>query len=55
VAEGLVGVVRKTVEKDFLESLEIGGRCIKVNMLKYADDTLFFFFLQSESAKLVCY
>jgi len=42
VEEGLVEVVRKAVEKDMLESLEIGGKLIKVNMLEYADDTLFF-------------
>jgi len=41
VAGGLARVVRKAVEKDLLESVEIGGRCIKVDMLQYADDTLF--------------
>jgi len=35
-------VVRKAVEKDLLESVEIGGKLIKVNMLQYADETLFF-------------
>jgi len=41
VAEGLAGVVRKAVEKELLESVEIGGRLIKVNMLQFADDTFF--------------
>jgi len=31
------------VEKDLLESVVIGSRFIKVNMLQYADDTLLFF------------
>jgi len=42
VTEGLTVVVRKAVEKDLLESLEIGDRSIKVNMPQYADDTFFF-------------
>jgi len=42
VVEGLARVVRKVVEKDWLESVEIGSRFIKVNMLQYMDDTLFF-------------
>jgi len=37
VAEGLAGVVRKIVEKN----LEVGVQKVKVNMLQYADDTLF--------------
>jgi len=41
VAEGLAGVVRKAVEKELLESVEIGGKLIKVNMLQFADDTFF--------------
>jgi len=40
VAEGLVGVVRKAIEK--LESLEIRDRSVKVNMLQYADDKVCF-------------
>jgi len=34
VAEGLAEVVRKAVDKDMLESLEIGDKSIKVNMLQ---------------------
>jgi len=41
VAEGLAGVVRMAVDKDLLESVEIGGRLTKVNMLQFADDTFF--------------
>ena len=43
VAEGLVGVVRKEVETDLVESLEVGVKKVKVNMLQYVDDTLFFY------------
>ena len=35
-------MLRKVVEKDLMESLEIGEKKVKVNMLQYADDTLFF-------------
>ena len=41
VAEGLAGVVRMAVDKELLESVEIGGRLTKVNMLQFADDTFF--------------
>jgi len=40
--EGLAGMYRTTVEKDLVESLEIGKKLVKVNMLQYVDDTLFF-------------
>jgi len=42
VAEGLAGIIREAVEKDLFESMEIGNRFVKVNMLQYANDTLFF-------------
>jgi len=41
-AEGLAEVSRIVIEKDLVESLEIGKNSVKVNMLQYADDTLFF-------------
>jgi len=41
-AEGLVGVSRNAGEIGFLESLEVGSKKVRVNMLQYADDTLFF-------------
>jgi len=41
MAEGLAEVVRKAIEKELLESLEIGDKLKKVNMLQYAYDTLF--------------
>jgi len=41
-AEGLTGVSRMAVEKNMIDSLEIGGKKVKVNMLQYADDTIFF-------------
>ena len=40
--EGLAGVSRMAVEKKLIDSLEIGREKVKVNMLQYADDTLFF-------------
>jgi len=42
VAEGLAGVVRNVVMFDWVESVEVGMNKVKVNMLQYADDTLFF-------------
>lgn len=50
-AKSLAGVLRKVVEKDLMESLEIGDKKVKVNMLQYVDDTLFF--LQSDYQKHV--
>ena len=50
VAEGLAGVVRMVIDKDLLESVEIGDRLTKVNMLQFADDT---FFLCKASAQSV--
>jgi len=41
VAEGLTGVVRKEVEKNLVESLEVGIKKVKVNMPQHADDTMF--------------
>ena len=40
--EGLAGVCRAAVEKDLIESLKIGKKSVNVNMLQYANDTLFF-------------
>jgi len=42
VAKGLVGVTRVAEEKKLIDSLEVGKDKVKVNMLQYADDTLFF-------------
>ena len=41
-AESLVVMFRTAIEKLLMESLEIGKRMIKGNMLQYLDDTLFF-------------
>ena len=41
VVEGLAGVVRQVEEKKFLECVKVGVRRINVNMMQYADDTLF--------------
>ena len=53
MTEGLAGVVRKAIEKEFLESLEIGDKSIKVNMLQYADDTLFFYKANAKSVFVI--
>ena len=51
VAEGLAGAVRKAIEQNLVESLEVGVQKVKVNMLQYADDTLF---LCKANFKYVC-
>ncbi|XP_068504142.1 uncharacterized protein [Phaseolus vulgaris] len=40
--KGLTGVSRMAEEKNLIDSLEVGRDKVKVNMLQYADDTLFF-------------
>ena len=47
-SESLAGVVRNVVEKNMVDSLEVGAKKVEVNMLQYADDTL-----QSEYQKCV--
>ena len=42
MAEGLAGVARVAEEKKLIDSLEVGKDKVNVNMLQYADDTLFF-------------
>jgi len=42
VAERLAGVSRMAEEKKLIDSVEIDRDKVKVNMLQYADDTLFF-------------
>ena len=34
-------MVRNAVEKNMVDSLEVGTKKIQVNMIQYADDTLF--------------
>ena len=41
-AGGLAGVVRQAEEKMLGDSNEVGEGRVKVSMLQYADDTLFF-------------
>jgi len=41
VAEGLEGVVKQSVSKGILQSVEVGENKVKVNMLHYVDDTMF--------------
>jgi len=42
VAEGLAGMSRLVVEKYLIDSLEIKNKKVKVNMLQYVNNTLFF-------------
>ena len=42
MAEGLAGVTRVAEEKKLIDSLEVGKNKVKINMLQYANDTLFF-------------
>ena len=49
VAEGLAGVTRVAEEKKLIDSLEVGKDKVKVNMLQYADDTLFFYEANTKS------
>jgi len=41
-AEGLAGVSRMAEEKSLIDTLEVGRDKVKVNVLHYAGDTLFF-------------
>ena len=42
VAEGLTGLMREALDKSFYSSLLVGEDNIPVNILQYADDTIFF-------------
>jgi len=42
VGKGLARVLRMTIEKNTIDSLEIGRKKVKANMLEYVDDALFF-------------
>jgi len=41
------------VVERLLECVEIEGRCIKVNMLQYANDTLFFYKAKAKSVFVI--
>ena len=53
VAEGLARAIRERIEKDLVESVEIRGRFIKVNMIQYVDDTLFFYKAKAQSVFVI--
>lgn len=42
VAEGLGGLVREAVEKNLFEGVQVGREELKISLLQFADDTLFF-------------
>jgi len=49
VAKGLTSVSRMENEKHLIDNLEIGYKKVKVNLLQYANDTLFFCEANSKS------
>ena len=50
----LTGVTRVAEEKKLIDSLEVGKGKVKVNMLQYADDTLFFCEANTKSDGISC-
>jgi len=42
VAEGLTGLMRTAVSKNIFSSYQVGRQKEEINILQYADDTLFF-------------
>ena len=42
VAEGLTGLMRTAISKNLFQSYQVGSQKEEVNILQYADDTLFF-------------
>ena len=42
VAEGLTGLMRTTISKNMFHSYQVGIQKEEINILQYADDTLFF-------------
>nr|KYP62506.1 LINE-1 reverse transcriptase isogeny [Cajanus cajan] len=42
VAEGLAGMMRSAVQKNLFTSYEVGAKRVAVNLLQFADDTIFF-------------
>jgi len=42
VVEGLAGLVRAALSKGFLEGIKVGYKGVEINLLQFADDTLFF-------------
>ena len=42
VAEGLTGLMRTTISKNMFHSYQVGSQKEEINILQYADDTLFF-------------
>jgi len=42
VAEGLAGLVREASRIGILEGVKVGNKSVEVNLLQFADDTLFF-------------
>jgi len=53
VAEGLAIVVRQAVSKNLLQSVEVGSKGLKIKMLHFADDTLFFYKDSSQNIMVV--
>lgn len=42
VAEGLSGLIRVVEPKSLIQGVKIGDRCVKVSLLQFVDDNIFF-------------
>jgi len=49
VAEGLSGIVRQVVDKNLLKVIKVGKKEVDVNILQFADDTLFFYQAETQN------
>jgi len=41
VAQGLAGLVKQATRKKLLSGIKVGGKEVEINLLQFADDTLF--------------
>jgi len=41
VAQGLAGLAKQATRKNLLSGFKVGGKKVEVNLLQFADDTLF--------------
>jgi len=53
VAEGLIGLMREAISKICFQSFLVGKNKVPVNILQYADDTIFFGEASMENVKSV--
>ena len=53
VAEGLIGLMREAISKNCFQNFLVGKNKVPVNILQYADDTIFFGEASMENVKSV--